>query len=167
MIAGAVVSAAGTLVGSEMSASAMEGAGEVRAAGLRQAATESRAAGQREMFEQQRKARLALSTLRARSAATGSADDTDVIKLGADIAARGEYQALAEMYTGENRARGLEDEAAATQWSAKAQAKATRVGSYFKAAGTILSGVGGAMKPSGATLPDAGKLGDSGAYAYG
>lgn len=154
MLVAAATAAVGTLVGSELSASGMEDAAEVKAAGLRQAATESRASSQRQAMEQRRRARLALSTLTARAAAGGgSATDPGVVRLGGDIAARGEYQALAEMYTGENRARGLETEANIGIASARQQAHATRVGSYFKAAGTILSGVGGYMKPGGGSLP--------------
>jgi hypothetical protein len=167
MAAGYGVSAIGSLIGGEMSASGTEQAGQLKAQQLGMQATESRAAGQRQMFEQQRKARLALSTLRARASMTGSGQDTDTIKIAGDIGNRGDYLALAEMYTGENRARGLEDEASATIWSSKAKAKATRVGSYFSAASSILKGVGSAGGKGGgdgASLPDTRTLDD---MAYG
>lgn len=161
-VGGNLVAGAGSLIGGEMSASGTEAAGDLKAQQLGMQATESRAAGQRQMFEQQRKAKLALSSLRARSAMTGNASDTDTIKLAGDIGNRGDYLALAEMYTGENRARGLEDEAAATLWSSKAKAKATRVGSYFSAASSILKGVGSYAR-GGTSLPS-GKGGED-AYA--
>lgn len=140
------VAAVGTLVGGEMAASGTEKAAELKSGLLGKAAADARATGQRDMFEQQRTARLALSTLRTRAAAGGAGNDTDTIRLTGDIAARGEYQALASLYTGESRASGLMDEAAATKWSAASQANATRVGSYFGAAGNILSGLGSAAR---------------------
>lgn len=147
LIAGAAVTAAGTLVGGEMSASAAE----AKAAGLRQAATESTAAAQRNSFEQQRQARLALSTLTTRAAAGGAGNDTDTGRLAGDIENRGEYLSLSEMYKGENRARGLLDEADASLFSAKA----TRTGSYFAAGGKILSGIGAAARGGGPATGDA------------
>lgn len=153
--AGHIVDGVGSLIGGEMTAQGAEEAGAFKAAQLERAATESRAASQRDAFEQKRKARFALSTLRARAAAGGGGIDSDAIKIGGDIAARGEYMALAELYTGENRARGLEDEAMATRYTAKQQAKAARVGSYFKAGSSILKGIGTALSPdkgTGATL---------------
>lgn len=160
LVAGAAVTAVGTLVGGEMSASATEKAGGLRAQQLGQAAAESRAASQRDSFEKQREARLALSTLTSRAAASGSGNDTDTAKLSGDIERRGEYLSLASLYTGENRARGLLDEADATKWQANTSAKATRVGSYFAAAGSILKGVGAAAGgPPGAGAGSSSSLG--------
>jgi hypothetical protein len=56
---------------------------------------------------------------------------------------------LGDLYAGENRARGFQDEAAAERYTGAAKrygadlnATATRVGSYFESGGTILKGVG-------------------------
>lgn len=155
--AGTAVSAGGSLIGGSMKASAEEQMGQLAQRGaefqaqqLDQAATESRAASQRQAFEKQRLGRLALSSLTARAASSGgSATDTDAVKIAGDIAGRSEYEALGDLYTGENRARGLTDEAtgarytgAAKAYGAQLGAQATRAGSYFDATGTILKGVG-------------------------
>lgn len=146
--AGTGVSAASTIAGGR----AAEDESKFRAAQLRQRAAESRASSQRSAFERRREGDLALSSLQARAAASGGgADDPTVIKLGEDIAARSEYGALAEMFKGENRARGYEDSASAALVSGKAAKK----GSYLKAAGTILSGAGSMASKFGGGLPSA------------
>lgn len=140
--AGTAVTAAGTLVGGARA----EESAEFRAQQIEGAAAESRAAAQRQAFERRRAAKLTLSSLQARSAAfAGDASDPGIVRLAGDIAARGEYQALAEMYTGENRARGLTDEAMGTRMSGAA----ARQGSYFAAGGQVLSGLGGMFKTYG------------------
>lgn len=173
MLAGSFMSGFGSLLGgkaaragADMKASALEQGGILseqeagfQAQQLTMAAAESRAASQREAFEKRHNAKLALSTLIARAAAGGGGvSDPTVVKIGERIAERGEYQALMDMFTGENRARGLEDQAYATRWSGAARnygaqldAQATRYSgkaeekaSYFKAGGTILSGIGSA-----------------------
>lgn len=132
---GAVVGAAGQL----MAGAAAKESADYRAEQLDMAATESRAASQRQAFERRRAAKLTLSSLQARAAAEGGdASNPGIIKLGGDIASRGEYQALSELYLGENRARGLTDEATASRISGSA----ARTGSYFSAAGTLASGFG-------------------------
>jgi hypothetical protein len=164
MAAGTAISAGGTLIGGFMGADAQEEAGRLQEAAanfeaqqLQMAAAESRATAQRQMFERQRLTKLALGTLQTRAAAGGGkATDENVLSLTSEIAGRGEYQALAELYTGENRARGLEDSAAAKRYEGKARAygaeraaNAARIGSVLSAGGTILSGTGSAMKESG------------------
>ncbi len=146
---GSLVSAGGTIA-SGIGANA---AGKAQAAQLSQAANESRAAGQRQGFEHQRTTGLALSKLQANAAASGGgADDPTVQNLGADIAGRGEYQTLMDLYTGENRARGLEDQGAA----AKQAGKNALTKSYLSAGGTILSSAGSmANKFGGAKIPSA------------
>lgn len=132
---GAVVGAAGQL----MAGASAKASADYRAEQLDMAATESRAASQRQVFERRRQAKLTLSSLQARAAADGGdASNPGIIRLGGDIAARGEYQALSELYLGENRARGLTDEATASRISGSA----ARTGSYFSAAGTLASGFG-------------------------
>lgn len=155
--AGAAIGAGGTILGGFMKADAEEEAGalakegaEFQAKQFEQHAAESRAAAQRQMFEKQRLTRLGLATLQARAAAGGdSATSGDVLKLTGDIATRGEYEAMSDLYTGENRARGLLDmataaryEGAAKEYGARKAASATRIGSVFSGVGTILSGVG-------------------------
>jgi hypothetical protein len=71
---------------------------------------------------------------------------------------------LGDLYTGENRAHGYEDEAAAARYSgaaaeygAKRSAKGTRIKSYFEAGATILKAAGayaGADSSSGGAMRD-------------
>jgi hypothetical protein len=155
--AGTAISAGSTLLGGFFGASAAEDQARLQQAGaefeakqLEQAAGESRAASQRQMFERQRLTKLALSNLRARAGAGGDAATSgDVLRLTEDIAGRGEYQALSELYTGENRARGLELNAAAKRYEGKAKVYgadragfATRAGSVLSSGGTLLTGLG-------------------------
>lgn len=176
-IAGSMVSAGGSLLGgaaanegAQYRAAALEQGGliaqqeaEFQAQQLDQSALESRAASRIDAYEKRRAAKLALSTLTARAAAGGgSATDATVLDLGEGIAERGEFGALLDMFTGENRARGLEDQAkgarysgAARRYAAELEAqgvryggKAAQVGSYFSAGGQILSGVGSAFRGS-------------------
>lgn len=121
-----------TAVGSGVTAVGTLAGGAFKAKQLQQAAEEARASGQRSMFEKQRETGLIESKLASRAAASGAgASDPTVVALGGNIAQRGEYEALLEMYKGENRARGMED-----------AAKATQLESYTKAAGTLISGAG-------------------------
>lgn len=132
---GTGVTAAGTLAaGANAKASANS-----QAAQMDQQATQARASSQRTMMEHQRRTGLVQSQLQARAAASGAgAQDETVIKLGSDIAGRGEEQALMDLYNGENTARGLEDAARAK----RASGKAAQQGSYLSAAGSTLSGLG-------------------------
>ncbi len=165
--AGTAVSAGGSLVGGKMKSDAEEQMGQFQQRGaefqaqqLDQAATESRAAASRQAMEKQRIGRLALSTLTARAAASGgSAADANVVDLGGGLKARSEYEALGDLYVGENRARGLTDEATATRYTGAAKAygsqlgaQATRVGSYFDAGGSILKGIGSFASPAPRTV---------------
>lgn len=100
---------------------------QFKARQLDMAASTSRATGQRGMFEKQKATKQALSTLQARAAASGGgATDASVLHLAEDIAGTGEYQALSEMFSGENKARGIEDEAAGLRYSAAAAKTASR-----------------------------------------
>lgn len=134
-IAGAAVTAAGTLAAG---ADAKE-ASYFKAAQENQGAMEARAAAQRQMFERRRGAELLTKKIQAGAAGSGSdATSPDIVKLSSDVIGRGEYQALSEMYGGENRARGLEDAAVASRMTGDAEKR----GSYYKAAGTLLSAGG-------------------------
>lgn len=131
-LAGSAVSAVGTIAGGEAQAQAAE----FRARQAEKQAMEERAAGQREAFRERRKEQLTQSRLQAVSAASGGGTtDPTVVGLASDIAAEGEEQALLQFALGENRARGREDQAAAS----RASGEAARVGSYFGAAGGLLS----------------------------
>lgn len=140
---GTVLSAVGTglsAVGTLAAGAQAEKAAKFKAAQEAQAAQEARASAQRQSLERRRQTNLTQSTLIARAAASGAdASDPDVQNLGQSIAARGEYQALMEMYNGENRAQGLLSQSEADLY----EGKAAKRNSFFKAAGTLASGFGG------------------------
>lgn len=145
--AGTAVSAAGTLAAGRAAQDAgMRGqqAAYFEAAQQEQQAQESRAAAQRGALEKRREGRLLLSKLQARAAASGGgADDPTVLDLGGDIAQRSEYDALFEMYRGENRARGLEDQAMGSRMTGdarRAEGEAKKRAAKLSAIGTIIGG---------------------------
>ena len=152
-VAGGAIQAAGTIMGGNAAADAgkaQRGAQYFKAAQEEQAAQESRAAAQRGSLDKARESRLLLSKLQANAAASGGgASDPTVLDLAGGIAGRGEYESLMEMYKGENRARGLEDQAIGSRMSgdaAKAEGEAKRNASYLSAAGTLIGSGGSAYK---------------------
>lgn len=172
---GAGVSAMGTLAGGDAS----QTAGTANAAATRQAALanadslefkakqedmaaqESRASSQRDALERGRQTKLVLSKLQAGAAASGAgATDPTVTTLAGQIGGRGEYEALTDLFKGENRARGLMDSATGDRMSATAglqggelqanaqiaEGNAKKSASQLAAAGTIIGGAGSAFK---------------------
>ncbi len=142
-VVGSVVTAAGTIAGGN----AAKSSAYSQALQMDQQATQARASSQRTMFEHQRQTDLTQSQLQSRAAASGAgAQDEGVIKLGSDIAGRGEEQSLMDLYNGENTARGLEDSATAK----RASGDAAKTGSMFSAAGSLISGIGSGFAKYGA-----------------
>ncbi|MGY4295369.1 hypothetical protein ACVWXN_003464 [Bradyrhizobium sp. i1.4.4] len=163
---GGGISAAGTLA----SGSAAETAGNMkRAAANNQAQQETwNAAGelgasQRKMLDTRLKTNLTESTLTARGAGSGFDASRGSMLTGAgDIAGRGEYQALMDVFSGENARTGMLNRADATRASGeRAEAwagEAAKDASYLSAAGTIAGSAGSMMKSYGQyTYPQAGK----------
>lgn len=155
-LAATAVSAAGTI----MSGNAARGAANFQAAQMTQQAGQERATSQRQAIEARRQSGLANSRVTALAAASGAgATDPTVLDIEGDNAGTGEYNALSALYTGEERARGLEMGAGAKRYEGATERQAA----VFKAGGTILSsgtsllgkyGDGG-FTGSGATLPSA------------
>lgn len=152
-VAGGALNAAGTLIGGQAAADAgasQKQAQYFKAAQEDMAAQESRAASQRVSLDKAHDTTLVLSKLQARAAASGGgADDPTVTTLASGIAGRGEYEQLMSLYTGENRARGLEDEAMGARLTgdaAEAEGKAKRNASYLSAAGTLVGSAGSAYR---------------------
>lgn len=132
-IAGTVVSAIGAI----QQGQAAKSAAEFEADQLQKKAMTERAAGQRQMEGEQRKKRLALSSLQARAAAGGGgADDPTVALLAEGIEEEGTLQALERYWIADNRAAGFQDQAKATLMTGKAKANQ----GYMTAFGGILSG---------------------------
>lgn len=152
-VVGGAISAAGTIAGGQAANAAGQSAQNMenyKAAQETQAAQESRASSQRQALEVGRKTQLVQSQLQARAAASGGgAADPTILNLGGNIAGRGEYEALTDLYTGENRARGLQDQATGdilTGQANAAEGSAKQMASYLSAAGTIIGTAGSAYR---------------------
>jgi hypothetical protein len=152
-LAGGALSAAGTIMGGNAAADAgrrSQEAANFRATQEDMAAQESRASAQRVALDKGRETTLLESKLQARAAAGGgSASDPGVLDLTGDIAGRGEYESLMAMFTGENKARGLTDEATGSRLTgeaAAAEGAAKQSASYLSAAGTIVGSAGSAYR---------------------
>lgn len=86
---------------------------------LTQQAGQTRAASQQQAIELKRNTDLTLSHARAVAAASGAgATDPTVQSVRAQIRSRGEYDALSALYNGEERARGMENQASLDRWMA-------------------------------------------------
>ena len=124
-------------VGALGSARAMSSLAGFNADLLESSADDQIAAGQREALEQKRQANLAMSRAQAVAAASGGgAADPTVINVIGDIAAEGEYNARVADYSGRERARNTQLQAAAE----RAKGGAAETAGYINAAGTLLSG---------------------------
>lgn len=154
--AGSAVSAMGTIAGgkaAEQAGMATQQSMNFRAKQEEMAAQESRAAAQKIALEKRHEGKLAQSTLQARAAAGGGgADDPTILNLSEDIAGRTEYLSLMEMYKGENRARGLEDQAIGSRMTgdaAFAEGQMKKKAAKLSAIGTIIGGAGSMAKTAG------------------
>lgn len=163
---GAGVSAAGTIgaaKGNEQAArnqwwNDVNGAIYNRKA-LQMQASEERFGAQQRALQFADMEKRAQSSLKANAAfGGGSSTDTTVAKLGGEIGQVGAFQKAMSMYTGESRARGLEDAGTAdfyrainqgnmNVWKAGANVKAARMA----AAGSILGSAGGMFNAAGNT----------------
>lgn len=141
--AGGAVTAAGTLAGGK----AAETAGEMTKQADEMAAEQSFAAGQRKSLDTQERTRMAMSTATARAGANGvDAGSGSPLATVGDIAKRGSYQALMDMFNGESEATNLRNSGAAAEYGGKMQKQA----SYLSAAGTLASTAGSMFKTYGA-----------------
>lgn len=113
---------------------------------LEQQAGQERATAQRRAYEERRKATLVGSRAQAVAAASGGgALDPTVLEITGDIAGEGEYNALTQMFTGEERALGLENEAALRRYEGDEALRAGKIRkkqAKIAAIGTLLSGLG-------------------------
>ena len=164
-LAGSGMSAAGTLMGGAASSSALraQAPADILAANYAAQksewdAQESRAAAQRKAIEDGQRTNLVLSKLQA-GAAAGGGSVADVGDLGGQIVEKGDYQKLMDMYAGEERARGLEDQAKALRTTGMNRAMSdiykadvTDATAPLSAAGTLMSGVSGLFDKYGKGL---------------
>lgn len=163
-LAGSAISAAGTLMSAGSQASALRAQSPMdmlsaayEAQQAKWNADESRAASQRKAISIGQQEDAVRSKLQAAAAATGGdTSDSGVQALDAGIIRKGEYQQLMEMYGGEQRARGWEDQARniAIGGLNKANANMAKASALesqapLSAAGTLMSGAAGAFDKYG------------------
>jgi hypothetical protein len=148
-VAGAAMSASSTIAQGNAAAAqaqAQQQALEYQAKQKEVQAGQERAASQRNAQVRRKEAELAASRGLAVSAASGGgALDPTVVNILGDIEGEGEYQALMEMYGGEQRARNLESGAALNQYEgqmAYAAGQAAKKNSRISAAGQFMSTAG-------------------------
>jgi hypothetical protein len=144
---GTALSAGGTIAGGASAARAgqmRQQAANFTAAQLEENAAGAIGAGQRAALDKENEARLVGSAVTARAAASGiDAGVGTPVSLTGDIAARGRYQALLEMFQGENRASGLRNQATTTRYEgelAKQEGEAKEFASILGGLGTIAGG---------------------------
>lgn len=121
------ISAATTAAGAGVAAAgaAAQGRAQNKAAGfqsrqMEQQAGQDRATAQRVAITQRHQAKLAQSRATTLTAAGGgSMLDPSVVNIMGDIQGQGEYNALAALFSGEERARGQELQASATRITGK------------------------------------------------
>ena len=133
--AGGAASAAGTLAGGN----AAQQAGQLMNQQAIQNAAQATASGQRKMLDTQDRTRMAMSTATARAAGGGvdaglGSPATDV----GDIAKRGSYHALMDMFNGESESVGLRNQGAVAEWEGNTK----QDNSYLAAAGTLAGSAG-------------------------
>lgn len=153
---GTAVSAAGTIA----AGAAQKGAADFQAEQLEQQGKEERAAAQREAMQARKERDFVLSRQQAGAAASnlGALDET-VLDLAGDVTQQGALNEAMIRYGGEERAKGRRAQAVA----ARLEGKAAQTGSYFGAAGTIMSGIGSFAKDYGSPAKGATSV----TYRYG
>lgn len=169
-IAGGLISAAGTLMGSGAQASALRAQAPIDMLTAAYSAQEAKWAGDEALAASQRKAEEISATKRdvesklQAGAAMGGGDTTDttVQSLDARIENKGEYQKLMELYAGESRANALWDQSRniAIGGLNKGNADNYRADMISRqapltAAGTLLSGSASAFDKYGSRAWDA------------
>lgn len=150
------ISAAGTLAGGSYAAEAgrmQRQAANAQADQVEQNASQAIASGQRKMFDTQEKTRLAISTARARGAASGvNIAEGAPAEVQGELAERGSYHALMDMFNGESTASGLMNQAAGIRYSGKVaelEGEQKQSASYLAAAGTLAGSAGSMMSTYG------------------
>lgn len=118
--------------------------GEFNARELERAAQEERAAAARRAQERRMQTERVISEQRAKAAMSGAgtSEGEGFLDLVKDVGERGQYFSDLEIYTGEERARGREGQAAAARWAGENE---ERTG-YVKAGAIGLEGVKGLLK---------------------
>ena len=130
------VSTAVQVAGTLAAGKAQQSAANYQAAQLDQQAGQARASSQRDAANQQRTTAYALSRAQAVAAAGGGNTlDPTVVNTEQNIAGQGEYNTLTSLFNGEEKARGMEQEADTARYQGGLDESAAQT----KAIGTIAS----------------------------
>lgn len=147
-VAGSAMSAAGTLAGgsaAELAGRMKQTSDQFQADQLRENAASEIGASQRTMLDTQAKTRALTNSVVARAAGSGiNAGVGTPVDLVSGIAKTGTYHAAMDLFNGENKATGMENQAADLEYSgnaAKIGGDMAQSASYLSAAGTLASGV--------------------------
>lgn len=147
--AGGSMSAMGTLAGGEYAKQAglmQQQNAEYQAKQAESNATQAIAAGQRKAADTNLQTKLAISTARASAGASGvDVGSGSPATAQGELAQRGSYHALMDMFNGQSKATGLENEAAGMRYSgeaAKIGGEMQQKASYLSAAGTLAGSAG-------------------------
>lgn len=129
-------------------------AADFQARQIDQNAGQSIASGQRQMFDTQEKTRLAISSATARGAASGIdvAVGSPATNTG-EIAQRGSYHALMDMFNGQSAATGMANQATGVRYTgemAKIGGDTAKQASYLAAGGQIAGAIGSGASRFGA-----------------
>lgn len=137
-VAGAALTAASTI----SAGNARKAESNYEAGQLKENAGQAQASGERAMLVQNRQTKLAESRAQAVAAASGGgALDPSVVDVEGNIAGEGAYRALSALYEGNSQATGMQNQAAATEFSGSQAQKA----SMISAGGGFLSSVGSTL----------------------
>lgn len=149
MLAGTAITAGGTLV----EGAGAKKAGDFAATQYKQAGQQAFAASQRSADNERRDMQFAESRAQAVGAASGfgGATDTSTLKQIGDIRQEGTLRAMTRLFEGQDAQRTALNKASASRF----EGKQAQIGSYFKAAGQVLKGVGSMGSPAGAAAPSA------------
>lgn len=133
-VTGAAVGAGGTIYAGQEAASAAN----AQAKAMKQKGDQEIAIAQRKALESRRQKNQAMGRAQAVAAASGGGTGDTVSDIMTGIEARGEYNALTDMYNGQVARHDLYAEAKST----KKAGQAAKIGSYIDAAGTAVNAAG-------------------------
>lgn len=139
---GGAISASSTLAGGRMA----NQVGQVTQQALTAEGASALASSQRQALDTAQRARLAISSSTARASASGvNAGTGSPAENAGDIAKRGSYQALMDMYNGESRQQALDFEGQEAAWEGQQKQSASRLA----AAGTLAGSAGSMLRMYG------------------
>jgi hypothetical protein len=137
----------------ERAGMAQQQAANYQADRMDERANAERASSQRVEMNERKRERLVQSNLQARAAASGAgAIDPTTIDLAEDIAAEGDYRARTALFEGEERGRGLNNQAELRRYEGQQAAEGAEdmAGAMrFGAAGQGVAGIGSAFSGGG------------------